>query len=73
MKKNANIHTTESFAIQKKWTQHCKSTRVEWNTFFITSNVTQQKGFVDIIKIMDLRWGDYPGLSKWTHSNYMRP
>lgn len=29
--------------------------------------------FMAVIKLKTLRWGDYPGLSKWPQSNHMNP
>lgn len=32
-----------------------------------------KKDFADVIKLRLLGWGDFPGLSKGTNSNHMRP
>lgn len=29
------------------------------------------RGFADVIKVMNLKMGDYPGLSKWIQSKYV--
>lgn len=31
----------------------------------------QTMGFADMIKVMNLKMGDYPELSKWTQSNHI--
>lgn len=31
----------------------------------------QPRGFVDMTNVMNLKMGDYPGLSKWTQSNHI--
>lgn len=64
------IHTLAHCGMQKSGTP--KDVHISIFTTYecVTSHGT--KGlFADVIKLLTLRWGDYPGLPGWTQSNHM--